>query len=73
MSEAVLYEKRDRIAYVTLNRPEAKNAVDPAMHEALLGVWADYDDWPRAVRRLAGPADSPPALMPRAGWLIPGF
>src|SRR4051794_10213729 len=23
----VLYEKRDRIAYVTLNRPEAKNAI----------------------------------------------
>jgi enoyl-CoA hydratase/carnithine racemase len=24
----VLYEKRDNIAYVTLNRPEAMNAID---------------------------------------------
>jgi len=44
MSETVLYEKRGRIAHVTLNRPEAKNAVDPEMHEALLGVWADFRD-----------------------------
>ena len=44
MSEKVLYEKRGRVAYVTLNRPEAKNAVDPAMHEALLGVWSDFRD-----------------------------
>jgi len=29
MPEKVLYEKRDRIAYVTLNRPEARNAIDP--------------------------------------------
>ena len=28
----VLYEKRDRIAYVTINRPEARNAIDPDVH-----------------------------------------
>jgi enoyl-CoA hydratase/carnithine racemase len=44
MSEKVLYEKRGRIAYVTLNRPDAKNAVDPAMHEALLAIWSDFRD-----------------------------
>jgi enoyl-CoA hydratase/carnithine racemase len=44
MGETVLYEKRGRIAYVTLNRPEAKNAVDPAMHGALLEAWADFRD-----------------------------
>lgn len=44
MTEPVLYEKRDRIGFVTLNRPEAKNAVDPAMHEALCAVWADFRD-----------------------------
>jgi enoyl-CoA hydratase/carnithine racemase len=38
------YEKRGRIAYVTLDRPEAKNAIDPAMHEALCAAWADFED-----------------------------
>jgi enoyl-CoA hydratase/carnithine racemase len=40
----VLYEKRDRIAYVTLNRPEAKNAVDPEMHQLLWQTWEDFRD-----------------------------
>jgi enoyl-CoA hydratase/carnithine racemase len=38
------YESRDRIAYVTLNRPEAKNAVTPEMHEEMCRVWADFWD-----------------------------
>src|SRR5436853_3682306 len=42
----VLYEKRDRIAYVTFNRPEAKNAIDPEMHELLVDVWTDFRDDP---------------------------
>jgi enoyl-CoA hydratase/carnithine racemase len=37
------YEKRGRIAFVTLDRPEAKNAIDPAMHEALCAAWADFE------------------------------
>ena len=40
----VLYDKRDRIAYITFNRPEAKNAIDPEMHEALVETWADFRD-----------------------------
>jgi enoyl-CoA hydratase/carnithine racemase len=40
----VLYEKRDRIAYVTINRPEAKNAVDPETHELLWRTWEDFRD-----------------------------
>lgn len=31
----VLYEKRGRIAYVTLNRPEAMNAINEEMHKQL--------------------------------------
>src|SRR3954467_15226275 len=39
-----LYEKRDRIAYVTFNRPEAKNAIDPEMQEELVAIWTDFRD-----------------------------
>src|SRR4029077_15344147 len=38
------YERRDRIAYITLNRPEAKNAVTPEMHEELCRIWTDFGD-----------------------------
>jgi len=40
----VLYEKRDRIAYVTINRPEARNAISPEVHRAMIAVWADFAD-----------------------------
>jgi enoyl-CoA hydratase/carnithine racemase len=39
----VLYEKRDRIAWVTMNRPEARNAVSPELHRAMIAVWADFE------------------------------
>src|SRR5215207_7436807 len=38
----VLYEKRERIAYVTINRPEARNAVSPEVHRAMIAAWADF-------------------------------
>src|SRR3954467_8602966 len=38
----VLYEKRDRIAYVTINRPDARNAVDPDVHRLMIETWADF-------------------------------
>src|SRR3954453_5574690 len=38
----VLYEKSDRIARVTINRPEARNAIDPETHELLWSVWRDF-------------------------------
>ncbi len=40
----VLYEKRDRIAYVTINRPEARNAIDPDVHRAMIETWEDFRD-----------------------------
>lgn len=42
----VLYEKRGAVAYVTLNRPEAMNAVDLETHERLFEVWRDFRDDP---------------------------
>jgi len=41
---SVLYEKRNHIAYLTLNRPQAHNAVDPEMVLELLAAWEDYRD-----------------------------
>jgi len=55
----VLYEKRDRIAYVTLNRPEARNAVDPETHELLWQTWEDFrDDDALDVAILTGAGDA---------------
>jgi len=42
--EKLLYEKRDRIAYLTINRPEARNAIDPDVHRAMIEAWADFRD-----------------------------
>ncbi|MET0128866.1 MAG: enoyl-CoA hydratase/isomerase family protein [Solirubrobacterales bacterium] len=40
----MLYEKRDRIAWVTINRPEARNAVDPDVHRLMIETWTDFAD-----------------------------
>jgi enoyl-CoA hydratase/carnithine racemase len=55
----VLYEKRERIAYVTLNRPEARNAIDPETHELLWKTWEDFrDDGSVDVAILTGTGDA---------------
>lgn len=41
---ALIYEKRDHVAYLTLNRPEAHNALDPATVLELLAAWEDFRD-----------------------------
>jgi enoyl-CoA hydratase/carnithine racemase len=42
------YEKRDHIAYITLNRPERMNALHPPANAELSGVWNDFADDPDA-------------------------
>jgi enoyl-CoA hydratase len=50
MSEpAVVYEKHDGIATVTMNRPEVRNAINPEMLCRLADAWQDINDDP-AVR-----------------------
>ncbi|OZV73763.1 enoyl-CoA hydratase [Micromonospora echinospora] len=39
----VRYEKRGRVAYVTLNRPHVLNAMDLRTHEELGRVWDDFE------------------------------
>ncbi len=40
----ILYEKKDRIAYITLNRPDVMNALHIHAHRELEEIWADFRD-----------------------------
>jgi enoyl-CoA hydratase/carnithine racemase len=40
------YEKRGRVAYVTLNRPEVMNALHLEAHLELAAIWEDFRDDP---------------------------
>src|SRR6476620_10547486 len=53
------FERRDRIAYITLNRPEAKNAVTPQMHDEMCRLWVNFRDDDQAdVAILTGVGDA---------------
>ncbi len=54
----VLYEVKDRIATITLNRPEAMNSIDPETQHALVETWTRFRDDPDAwVAILTGAGD----------------
>ncbi len=40
----ILYEKRGRVAYITINRPEARNAIDFETANELSNAWTDFRD-----------------------------
>jgi len=40
----IIYEKRNRVAYITINRPEARNAIDAETGQALSQAWQDFRD-----------------------------
>ncbi|HZP55997.1 MAG TPA: enoyl-CoA hydratase-related protein [Dehalococcoidia bacterium] len=42
--EKILYEKRGRIAVVTINRPDRMNAIDPQTSAELHEAWCDFRD-----------------------------
>jgi enoyl-CoA hydratase/carnithine racemase len=56
--EFIRYEKRERVAYVTINRPEVMNALHPPANEELSRVWDDFAADPEAwVAILSGAGD----------------
>lgn len=73
MSEpALLYEKRDGIAYLTINRPERRNAFSPEVICRLADAWQDYaaDDSLR-VAILTGAGDKSFSAGADLGRLTP--
>ena len=39
-----IYEKRDRIAFITLNREHAANAFNVQMCDEMVAIWTDFND-----------------------------
>ena len=40
----VIYEQKERIVTITMNRPEALNSIDPETHQALIEAWTRFRD-----------------------------
>jgi len=75
MSEpALLYEKREGIAYLTFNRPQVRNAVSPEVFCRLADAWQDYaaDDSVRVVI-ITGAGDRAFTAGADLGTFIPLF
>jgi enoyl-CoA hydratase len=70
----LIYEKRNSIAYITFNRPEARNAVDPDTVAELVEAWEDYrDDETLRCAILTGAGDKAFCAGADLGKLIPLF
>ena len=68
----LIYEKREGIAYLTLNRPEKRNALSPQMVVQLAEAWRDFRDDPEArVAILTGAGDVAFSAGADLGLLIP--
>lgn len=71
---ALIYEKRDGIAYLTLNRPEARNSLDPETILELIAAWKDYrDDTTTRCAIITGAGDKAFCAGADLGKLIPLF
>jgi enoyl-CoA hydratase len=68
----LIYEKRDGIAYLTMNRPEKRNALTPEMVIQLAEAWTDFRDAGDArVAILTGAGDRAFCAGADLGRLIP--
>jgi enoyl-CoA hydratase len=58
MANEVLYQKKERIAYVTINRPERRNSLNLAAMRLLASAWTDFREDPEVwVAILTGAGD----------------
>jgi enoyl-CoA hydratase/carnithine racemase len=70
----LLYEKRDAVAVITLNRPEKRNAFSPEMLVRLADAWVDFrDDDALRVAVLTGAGDDAFCAGGDLGRLMPLF
>lgn len=71
---SLLYEKKDHIATLTLNRPAAHNAVDPETILELVAAWEDFrDDDDLRCAIITGAGDQSFCAGADLGKLIPLF
>ena len=69
---ALLYEKRDAIAYITFNRPDVHNAMDPETIVRLGEAWLDFEaDDDARVAIITGAGDKAFTSGADLGRLIP--
>jgi len=55
---AILFGRRGSVALITINRPEAMNALDFAANDALIEAWKQVrDDWQIRAVVLTGAGD----------------
>jgi len=70
----LIYEKRDGIAFLTMNRPERRNALSPQMIVEMANAWQDFrDDDEARVAVLTGAGDKAFCAGADLGLLIPLF
>jgi enoyl-CoA hydratase/carnithine racemase len=70
----LLHEKRDGIAWLTMNRPERRNAISPEMLVRLRDAWRDFrDDSDTRVAVLTGAGDKAFCAGADIKLLIPLF
>ena len=57
-TETVLTEQRGKVLVITLNRPEARNAVSPEQADALHAAFLDFN-WSQAISANSRPGSGP--------------
>ena len=70
----LIYEKQDGVAYLTMNRPERRNALSPQMIVEMATAWQDFrEDGDARVAVLTGAGDKAFCSGADLGLLIPLF